>query len=66
MSLKRITLIVLICWSIAFCTSFGMTVSQIGSMPSEYRPRLYGSLAALVLRDLSLIAFLVFLYRRSK
>ena len=66
MPLKRITLIALICWSIAFCVSFGMSVSQLHSMPSDYLPRLYGSIAALLLRDLSLIAFLVFLYRRSK
>ena len=66
MPLKRITLIVLICWSFAFCISFITSVSQLDSVPSQLRPRIYSNLAVLILRDVSLISLLVFLYRRSK
>jgi hypothetical protein len=61
MPLKRITLIVLVCLILAFCIS----IALFPFAQMQMSPRLYGSLAGLLLRDLSLITFLAFLYRRS-
>lgn len=61
MTLRRVSLIVLVCLIVAFCINLALFPFALLQTSS----RLYGNLAVLVLRDLSLITFLAFLHRRS-
>jgi hypothetical protein len=61
MTLKRISHLVLVCLIVAFCID--LLLFPFGQLQTY--SRLYGNLATLILRDLSLIVFLAFLHRRS-
>jgi hypothetical protein len=61
MTLKQITLLVVVCLSVALAIT--LVNYPYGHMSSN--PKLIASLAALILRDGGIILFLVYLYRRS-